>query len=141
MEVPLESDDHRLVGGHALDLIGPLACGLDAGFDRLGAGVHRQHHFHPRQLGELGAERAELVVVERAAHQGELIELPARGRDEPGMAMTEVERRVGGEHVQVPAAIDVGDPDALGLRDHDGQRVVVVRAVAVGQSRQLRSFC
>ena len=47
-------------------------------------------------------------------------------------------RRVGREHVQVAAAVDVGDPGALGLGDHDRQRVVVVRAVGRGLGAQLR---
>ena len=108
-----------------------------AGFHCLGAAVHRQHHLHVGQLGELGAERPELIVVERAAYQRDPIELPARGRDETRMAMTEVERRVGGEHVHVPAAIDIGYPCAFGLGDHNRHRIVVVRAIRLAERPQL----
>ena len=122
-------------GGHALDLVAPLAGGLDRRFHRLRAGVHRQHHLHARQLRELGAERAELVVLEGPADQRDPVQLPLRGRDQRGVAVAEVERRVGRQHVQVAAALGVGDPGALGLGDHDGQRVVVVRAVRLRPGR------
>src|SRR5690606_42056085 len=54
-------DDVRLTLRNALDAVGPLACDLDGGLDRFGAGVHRQHHLGAGQLGQLLAERAELV--------------------------------------------------------------------------------
>ncbi len=58
-----------------------------------------------------------------------MVELGARRRDQVGVAMAEVQRRVGGQHVQVALALDVGDPGALGVGDDHGQRVVVVRRV------------
>jgi hypothetical protein len=42
--------------------------------------------------------------------------------------VTEVEGRVPGQEVEVPVAVDVGDPGPLRLRDDDGQGVVVVGA-------------
>ena len=59
-------------------------------------------------------------------------------RDQVRVSMSEVQRRVGGEHVEVAAALDVGDPGALGVGDHDGQGMVVVRAVAVDEPDQVR---
>ena len=44
VEVAVGDDDRRAVGGHALDVVAPLAGGLDRGLDGLGARVHRQHH-------------------------------------------------------------------------------------------------
>src|SRR6516164_8458964 len=58
-------NDHGLAVRHPLDPVPPLARDLDRGLDRLGAGVHRQYHVHVGQLGQLGAERPELVLVER----------------------------------------------------------------------------
>ena len=124
-------DDIGLAGRDALDVGAPLAGHLDAALDRLGAAVHRQHHVLAAQLGERCAERSEPVGVEGAADQRDGVELRVRGRGDPRVAVAEVHRRVGGQAVQVAAALDVGDPGALGAgRDH-GQRRVVVRGVAV----------
>ena len=86
------------------------------GLDGLGAGVHRQHHVLAAQLGELRAERAELVVVERAAGEGEPVELRLAAAISVRVAVAEVERRVAGQHVEVAVALDVGDPGAFGAR-------------------------
>ena len=119
---------------HALHPVAPLAGHLDAGLDRLGAGVHRQHHLLAGELGELRAERAELVVVERAAGERDPVELRgARRRPGPGAgarSSAPSSRRA----VEVAAAVDVGDPGALGVRDHHRQRVVVVRGVRLDQA-------
>jgi hypothetical protein len=117
--------------GHALDPVAPLAGELERGLDALGAGVHRQDHVLAGQLGQLGAQRAELVVVERAAGQRDPLQLLDRRGDDVGVAVAEVQRRVAGEAVEVAASVHVGDPGTLGLGDHDGQRVVGVRAVVV----------
>jgi hypothetical protein len=137
VEVAVEDHDDGLAVGDALDLVAPLAGGLDRGLDGLGAGVHRQHHVHAGQRGQLGAERPELVVLEGPADQRDPLQLALRGRDQPGVAVAEVDGRVGGQHVQVAPAAHVGDPGALGRGDHDRQRVVVVRAVRGGQCAQL----
>jgi hypothetical protein len=89
------------------------------------------------QFGQLGAERPELVVVERPAHQREPLELSHRGRDQPRVPVTEVQRGVRGEQVQVAASFNVGHPRALGLVDDDRQRVVVVRGVLLAEPPQL----
>ena len=62
-------------GRDALDLVAPLAGGLDRGLDRLGAGVHRQHAVLAAQRGEVARERPELVVGERAARERHAVEL------------------------------------------------------------------
>ena len=108
------------VRGHPLHLVAPLARHLDPGLDGLGAGVHRQHHLLAEELGQLRAERAELVVAERPAGQRDPVELPVGGGDEVGVPVAEVERRVAREAVEVAAALDVGDPGAFGVRDTTG---------------------
>ena len=57
--------------------------------------------------------------------------------DEARVPVPEVERRVAGEAVEVAAAVDVGDPGALAVGEHDRQRVVVVRGVPLDE-RDLR---
>ena len=89
----------------------------------------------PRHGGELSGERPELVVAEGAACERDAIELVVRGGDELRMAVAEVQRRVGGERVEVAPAAVVADPAALGADDRDRQRVVVVGGVAVGEVR------
>ena len=39
--------------------------------------------------------------------------------------------RIGGQAVEVALAVDIGDPAAAGLADHDVQAVVVVGAAAI----------
>ncbi len=129
VEVAVEGDDHGLIGRDALDLVAPLAGRLDRGLDAFGAGVHRQDHLHAGHRREFGAERSELVVLERPADQGDPLQLTLGGRDQARVPVAEVDRRVGGEQVEVPAAFHVGHPGAFGLGDHDRQRMVVMRAV------------
>ena len=112
-------------------MVAPLARGLDRGLDRLGAGVHRQHHVLAGELGQPLREGAELVVVERPAGQGEAVQLRLGGLDEPRVPVPEVERRVRRQQVEVALALDVGDPGTLAVGDDDRERVVVVRAVAL----------
>ena len=118
---------------HALDLVAPLAGDLDRGLDRLGAGVHRQHHVLAGTARPARRQNgAELVVVERPAGQRDPVELRAGGGDQRRVPVAEVQRRVAGEAVQVAPAVDVGHPGALGVGDDDRQRVVVVRGPALG---------
>ena len=115
-KLSVRDDDLGLAVRHALDLVAPLAGHLDRGLHRLGAGVHRQHQVLAAQLGQPVAEVGELVVHERAAGQREPVELGVRGGDQRRVPVAEVQRRVAGQAVQVAAAVDVGDPGALGRR-------------------------
>ena len=132
VEVALHGDDGGLAGRDALDLVAPLAADLDGGLDGLGAGVHRQDHVLAGQPAQGLGEAAELVVEERAAGQRQPAQLLARDRDEALVGVAEVERRVAREAVEVALAVDVDDPGAVALGEHHGQRVVVVRGVALG---------
>ena len=85
----------------------------------------------PCEAGEVGAEGPEAIVVERTAGQSDAAHLVDGSGDEGRVTVSEVDRRVGREHVEVATALDIGDPGTLGLVDHDGDRVVVVRAVLV----------
>ena len=120
-------------GRDALDLVAPLAGGLDRRLDGLGARVHRQDALLAGQRGEVARERAELVVGERAARQRHAIELRVRGGDEARVAVAEVQRAVGRQRVEVAAAAVVVHPGALGVGDRDRQRVVVVSREALGE--------
>ena len=93
-----------------LTLVAPLAGHLERGLDGLGARVHGQDHVHAAERGELLGERAEQVVVERAAGQREAVELRLGGGDEARVAVAEVQRAVAGEHVEVAATVDVRRP-------------------------------
>ncbi len=53
------------------------------------------------------------------------------------MAVAEVERRVGGERVEVATALDVLDPGALAAADHNRQRRVVVDAVLLFEAGRI----
>jgi hypothetical protein len=115
-------DDLGPVGRDPLDLVAPLAGGLDGGLDRLGAGVHQQHGLHAAQLGQGFAEWAEPVVVDGAAGQGDPLQLGAGCLQELRMPVAEVHRRVGRDHVEVAPPTDVGRPGTLRLR-HDQRQL------------------
>ncbi len=132
VEVALHGDDRGLAGGDALDLVAPLAADLDRGLDGLGAGVHRQDHVLAGEAGQRLGEAAELVVEEGAAGERQPAQLLARDRDQALVAVTEVERGVAREAVEVAATVDVDHPGAVALGEHHRQGVVVVRGVALG---------
>ena len=113
VEVVGADDDLGLVLRHALDLVAPLAHRLDRGLDRLGARVHRQDLVRAGQRRELLVEAAELVVAEGAAGQRQPAGLLDHRREDLRVAVALVDRRVGGEAVEVAVALDVGDPGAL----------------------------
>jgi len=133
VEVPAYYDDLGLVLRDALDLVAPLAGSLQRGLDGFGAGVHRQHEIHAGERGEFGAERPELIVVERPAREGEAIELRVRDGGELGVAVPEVQRAVRGEQGEVATPVDVADPRTVALRDHDGQGRVIAGAVRLDE--------
>jgi hypothetical protein len=45
------------------------------------------------------------------------------------VTVTEVQRGVSGQAVEVPVSLDIRDPGSLPLAEDDGQRVVVVRGI------------
>jgi hypothetical protein len=103
--------------GDPLGLVAPPARQLQGRLDRLGAGVHRQDRVHAGQARDVGGEGGEAVVVEGPGGERHPVELRVGGRDQRGVPVTEVERRVAGEGVEVAPALDVGDPRPFGLGD------------------------
>ena len=132
------ADDLRLAFGHALLGVAPFAGRLDRRLDALRPGVHRQHHLHAAQLGEVFAQRAELVVVERPRRERDAFQLGLGRRDQLRVPVAEVDGRVRRQHVHVTLAVGVFDPDAFGPRDHYGQGVVVMRGVLLNERNMLR---
>ena len=131
MEVVLAGDDLGLVRCDTLLLIAPLAGGLDSGLDGLGARVHGQDHVVPGQGAELLGQHRPLVVAEGARGQRKLAGLGDQGVDDAGMVVALVDGRIGAQAVEVLLAVDVPDPDALGLVDDDIQGMVIMGAVLV----------
>ena len=149
VEVVGADDDLGLIFRHALDLVGPLAGELEGGLDGLGAGVHGQGHVEAGEVVDLLVEERELVVAEGARGQGDALRLLEHGGEDARVAVALVDGGVGGEEVEVAAAFDVVDPDALGALDDDIERLVVVGAVLVfepdvlggGEASAARSQC
>ncbi len=131
MEVPFADDDLRAVGRDALPLVRPLARSLDRGLHRLGARVHRERLLVAGQGAELREEGAELVVVERSRGQGQPLRLLVERGENARVPMPLVEGRIGAEHVEVAAALDVPHPDAFATLQDDRQGLVVVRTPAL----------
>lgn len=138
MEVVFADDDLGLAFGDALDLVAPLAGDLERRLDGLGAGVHGQNHLEAGELGKLLVEERELVVAEGARGKGDALGLFLHGGEDTRVAVALVDRRVGGEEVEVAAAVDVIDPDARGAFDDDIKRLVVVRAVLILERNEVR---
>ena len=139
-KLPRQTTIFARPGADPLDLVTPLARRLDRGLDGLGARVHRQHPLRRADLGEALAELAEAVVAEGAAGEGQAIELLVCRRDQPRVAVAEVERRVGRQGVEVAAPLDVLDPRALAPGDDHGEGVVVVDAVLLLEQRRIQEL-
>lgn len=131
MEVVDGGKDQRLVLLDALDLVSPLAGNLNGSLDGLGAGVHGQDHVVAEHGADLLSPLGEDIIVESARAESETAGLLGDNLDELRVAMALVDGAVGGEEVEVVAALGIPDVDALGTGKNDGQRVVVVGGVLV----------
>lgn len=131
VEVAVGDDDFSFVGGNAFGAVAPAAGGLDGGFDGFRAGVHRQCAAECGEVAQPFEEGAEPVGVEGAGDDGEALCLRGERGDQARMRMTVADGGVGTHHVEIAVALDIPDPDALGVREHDGQRRVVVGAKAL----------
>src|SRR3982074_703966 len=100
----------------ALTPIAPFAHRLDRSLPRLGAAGHRQHLVGAGQLGDLFVERGELVVVEGAGGQRQPARLFHHRGQDLWMAVALVQRRIGGEAIQISVALRVPHPDAFAAR-------------------------
>src|SRR6266404_5971278 len=123
-------DDLGLPVRHPLHLVAPFAHRLDRALHRFGTAVHRQHLVGAGQLRELFVEGGELVVVEGAGSQCQLARLLHHGGEDFRMAVTLIDRRIGGEAVEVTLALRIPHPDALAARQNDADRLVVIGAKA-----------
>ena len=130
MEIATAGDDLRFVVGYALDRVGPFARRLDRGLDRLRAGVHRQRHVLAGHFTGFRKERAEFIRVERARNDIERAYLVAHQADEARIGVTVTDGRIRAHHIEVFLTRFVPYENALAVREHDGKRVIVVRAVA-----------
>ena len=140
MEVVGADDDLGLALGNALDLVAPLARGLDGGLDRLGAGVHGQRHVEAGQLVQFLVEQRQLVVAKGARGQRDLVRLLDHGLQNLGMAVSLVDGRVGGQAIEIAIAFDVVHPDALGALDDDVERMIVVSSVTFFELDEILRF-
>lgn len=64
MEVFFHAQHNRFVLRHLLGFVRPLPRNLDRRFDRLGAGVHWEHHVEAKELGDKLSEAGKDIVVE-----------------------------------------------------------------------------
>jgi GNAT superfamily N-acetyltransferase len=139
VEVAREGDDLRLLRRDALFAIAPAPRRLDRRLDRLGAGVHRQdarraggaeQEVRRRELTQLLLEERQLAVAKGARGQGHAARLLDERLQDARVAVALIERRIGGQPVEIFLALDVGDPHPLGLGDDQIEGVIVARAVA-----------
>src|SRR4029077_3567328 len=76
-------------------LIAPFACNLDRAFHRFGARVHGQNLVRMGRGAELLAEQRELVVHESPRGDSEPRRLLGECREDAGMAVPLIDRRIG----------------------------------------------
>ncbi len=136
VEVVARDHDLRHLRRHSLDPVPPLPRGLHGRLHRLRARVHREHHLHAAQLRELLAERCEPVVVKRPRRQRHPLQLRLRRRQNPPVAVPEVQRRVPGQQIQIPPPLHVRHPRPVRRGHHDRQRLIGVRGARVGGGDQ-----
>ena len=129
MEIVGADDDFGPVLRHTLDLIAPFACNLDRAFHRFGARVHGQNLVRMGRGAELLAEQRELVVHESPRGDSEPRRLLGECREDAGMAVPLIDRRIGRQTIEVAAPIDIPHPDAEATGEHDIKRRVVARAI------------
>ena len=119
MKVTHSSDDLCGVRWNALDGVGPLPSRLDGRLYRLCSGVHRQRRREARQATQFREKRPKLIVEEGPGGECQAIGLRLECRDDVGMAVALIERRVAGEHVQIATPLRVLNPGAARTRDDD----------------------
>ncbi len=95
VEVVFADDDFGLVLGDALDLVAPLAGGLNGGFHGFGAGVHGQHGLGSGQLGQFLIKEGQLTVAKGPGGQGHFVGLILEGLDNFGVTVALVDGGVG----------------------------------------------
>jgi hypothetical protein len=71
------------------------------------------------------------VSTKGSRDQGELAALLDQGLDDPGVTVTLIDGRVGGQAVEVLATLDVPHPNAFAAVENDIQGRVVVGSEAV----------
>ena len=131
VEVPLANDDLRLLRRDSFSFVCPFAANLDGGFDGFGAGIHRQHFFETKELGDKLLINTQLVVVKSTRSERKRFCLSHHGIDDARMAVALIHRRVGREEIVVPFAFQIPYIYAFAAREHDRQRVIIVCTVLI----------
>ena len=120
VKIVIRDDDFGAILRDVLEAVAPASRRLDGGFDRLGAGVHRQRHVEAGDLDEALQERPEQLGVIGAAGDREPAGLLHHGLQDARMPVAEADGRIGAHHVEIAPAVRVGHPDALRLRKTTG---------------------
>ena len=107
---------------HDLVPAGHAAGDADGVHRRLGAGVGEAPHAQAVALDELLGDVG--VGLARGDEEGAGVELLLDGLAEDGVDVAGEEGAEAHVHVEVAVAVDVLEPRALGLRSHDGVRLV-----------------
>ena len=129
-KVAMADNDLRLVGRDSLHLIAPLSDQLDGRLDRLSPGVHEDRLVIAEGLAEALDKGPHPVIIEGARRERDSAELRMHRFDHKGVTMPMAQGRVAGEHIQVPAPLDILHPAPLPVRQNDGERLVVTRRPA-----------
>src|SRR5208337_1669397 len=129
VEIVGARNDLGLIVRNALDLVPPLAGGLDRGLHSFRSGVHGQRHIEAGKLMQLLEEQRQLVVTESARSERDFVRLLHQGVQDLGMAVALVHGGIRCEAIQILFAFHVIDPAALGAVNDDIERVVVMSSV------------
>ena len=130
-------DDLGLPVRHALHLVAPFAHRLDRALHRLGAAVHRQHLVRAGQRRDLLVERGNWSLWKAREVSVSLLACSHHRGQDFWMAVALIDRRIGGEAVEITVAVDIPHPDAFAARQHDADRLVIIGAKAAFPSREI----
>ena len=111
VEAPMESDDAWLARR--------LAGVLERSLDRLGAGVAEERLRSAEAIGETGRQFLGRLRAVEVRRMPEPFELPTRGLQRRGVAVTEPDDRDPAAEVEILASLVVPDAGALSAHDRD----------------------
>ena len=129
VEIVGADDDFGPVLRHPLNLIAPFARNLDRAFHRFGTRVHGQNLVRIGGSAEFFAEQRELVVHESPRRDSKPRRLFDQCREDAGVAVPLIDRRIGRKAIEIAAAIDIPNPNAEATGEHHIKWRVVARAI------------
>src|SRR6185312_10637992 len=130
MEITGADDDLRLPVRDAFHLVGPSTAELDGRFHGFYTGIHGQYFVIAKIAGDVFRIAAKPVAVKGAGCQREAYRLLGQRRDDAGMAVSLVDRRIPAQEVEILSAVHVPYVNPGPPGKGDGKGMVIMRAIS-----------